>query len=1329
MRVRIECGFLICAAILLTPLATADTLPPPAARAVDFAADIQPILAARCLECHGSKKQKGELRLDGREAAMRGGLSGAVIVPGASADSLLVKNIGRVGDATPMPPKGEPLTPEQIGLIRAWIDQGAKWPDAGAKPDAGKPNPAAPAMKSGASGAAPGGEGSPHPNLAHADHADRDPRADHWSFKPPVRVDPPAVARAEWPRNPIDHFILARLEKEGLAPSPEADPATLVRRLNLDLIGLPPSPEEVDAYAADPSPAAYDAMVDRLLASPRFGERWGRKWLDLARYADTNGYEKDRDRSVWPYRDWVINAINANMPFNQFAVEQLAGDMLPGATLEQRIATGFQRNTMLNEEGGIDVAEDRFKSMVDRMEVVGAAFLGLTIQCAQCHDHKYDPISQREYYQLFAFMDSADEPFLEIPTLETTEALKKAEAKIAKLDSELELKFPPFSERVEWTPLKPVDAKSEAGAALKVLEDGSVLAGAADGAALPDKDVYEVQLAGAPGDFDLIRIEALTDDSLPAKGPGRTREGNFVITEVAAWFGPAWLPEAAKPLEFSAAEVDFAQENYPAAGLIDGDPKTGWAIAVKSGAMNVNRAATLTLKTLVAAPAAEGPKNPGERRMRVRLAQEFGGGHTVGRFRVSAGRRVREHYRPDLAEAEQRRRHLEDRLAEWKADAAARSTRWTTLDPAAISSEYGATLTKLDDLSVLATGDKPNRDTYVVEADAGPGALRGLRIEAMLHPTLPNNGPGRGDLLGVGNFMLSEIKIEARAADAPPEAAWIPVELQNPTADYAAPGKTPDKTLDGATDTGWAIDGGEGHERRFAIEFKNAPTFPAGARLRVTLLQRYIHQTTFGRFRLSVAKNATPDAALAGAPASAPGSTPGAALAIAPIRANEFPADIEAALLAPEAARSPESEAAIRKFFLSAAPELAAQNKELDALRSALPRPPTTLVMRERGEPRVTKIHPRGEFLRDGPAVSPAAPAVLPPPPEGAPPNRLTFARWLVDPRNPLVARVAMNRQWMEIFGHGLVATPDDFGLRCEPPTHPELLDWLATEFVARGWDAKAMLRLVATSATYRQSSVVAPAARERDPANTLLARAPRFRIDAELVRDAALSACGLLSAKMGGPSVKPPQPPGVTELAYGSPSYAPSTGEDRYRRGVYTYLKRTAPYPSFITFDAPTADRACPRRNKSNTPLQSLTLLNDEVYMEAARALAKRAIADEGANTAGNAEPIAAANTAATTSANTAANAADKTSTARIERAFRLCLARRPTDEEMKRLTAFHAENIAKFARGEGAPAKIAGAEEAAPPAPGAPSVNDLAALTLVSRALLNLDETITRE
>ena len=637
---------------------------------------------------------------------------------------------------------------------------------------------------------------------------------------------------SEWPRNPIDSFVLARLENAQLSPAPDADRRALIRRLSLDLTGLPPSLNEIQNFVNDSSPDAYERLVERLLESPHYGERWALWWLDLARYADTNGYEIDRPRSIWLYRDWVVDAFNSNMPFDEFAIEQLAGDMLPNATQSQRIATGFHRNTFTNEEGGHNWEQFRWESIVDRVNTTSTVFLGLTMACAQCHDHKYDPISQREYYEFFTFLNNDDEPLLEVPQ------------------------------------------------------------------------------------------------------PDVTNERQRILAEA----------------------------------------------------------------------------NRLEARLMARLSAGEGSGEAAG----------------DLSQA----------FEQWRKQAAADARAWTVLEPVHWTSENSATLTKLDDLSLLVTGDNPEHDTYHVTYRVPPVRITGLKLEALPDASLPRHGPGRGYLKEDGSFLLSEISVTAHdMASDTNDRSELPLKLVNPTASIRQ--ELSAKAIDGDKLTGWHIRGGVGRRQCATFEFADPLTTTHGGEISVKLLQNFAHQQTIGRFRIWVTSGS------------------------GPLPASDMPVDVERALLKPPAQWSAAEADQIKAYYVSVAPELRKEYKQIIELRKSLPTQPTTLVLEHRTAPRITHQHIRGDFARPSLEVSANVPRFLPPLPKDARRDRLTLARWLVSKQNPLAARVIMNQIWQCYFGRGLVDTPEDFGFQGASPSHPELLDWLACRFMEEGWDLRQMHRAI----------------------------------------------------------------------------------------------------------------------------------------------------------------------------------------------------------------------------------------------------------------------------
>ena len=901
-----------------------------------------------------------------------------------------------------------PLTARQIASLKTWIDHGAPWPD----------------------------------SLAGDEH---------WSYIKPAKPAVPSVKDATWARNPIDRFVLARLEKDGLHPSPEASKETLIRRLSLDLIGLPPTPAEVEAFVDDTQPDAYDRLVDRLLASPHYGERWARMWLDLARYADSNGYEKDDRRSMWPYRDWVIKALNGNMHFDQFAIEQVAGDMLPNAGNDQKIATGFLRNSMFNNEGGVDPEENNWNIQLDRATTVATAFLGSTMGCAECHDHKFDPFTQKQFYQMVAFFNNAD---------------------FVKSNST------PFTEPVLDLPDAAQQAKRDAlNAEIKTWQ------------------------------------AKLNDDSDAAKERQQAWEKSIVD-----------------------AEKD-----------------------------------------------------------------------------------------------------------------------WHPLHPDHAESTGGSTLTIAADGSVLASGLNPEADTYTIAAGVPDVPIRditGIRIEALPDPSLPRGGPGRDYY---GNFMIRDVKVEGVTLDETATAMD-----DNSGAGQQGPGKKFPQV--------WVVDvSKEENNQRLPRQMVLIPTAPVTPRsaFRISIQQATEggHQG-LGRFRISVTDSPTPK------------------------RIVEITAALRPALTTKRQATQMTA-----RYRNQATELLPIRNKikELQAQVQALGIP-TTLVMSENAavqHPDAT-IRIRGSFTSKNGDVQAGIPSFLGSLPSNEPQNRLALAKWLVSRDNPLTARVTANHIWETYFGRGIVETAEDFGTQGARPSHPELLDWLATEFMDSGWDMKALHRLIVTSATYRQSSKGTPELIEKDPTNSLLSRGARFRVEAEMVRDITLSASGLLSAKIGGASVFPYQPNGVWELPYekDSDTWQLSEGEDRYRRGLYTFIRRAAPYPAMTVFDATSREYCTARRSHTDTPLQALTTLNDPAFFEAAQAMAKRIVKEGGAST-----------------------------TSRLNYGFLLATSRHPQAAELDTLqTAYETER--KYFRSNLKEAEAIAAKQDA----------DLAAWTMLSRDLLNLDETLTR-
>ncbi|HEV8379143.1 MAG TPA: DUF1549 domain-containing protein, partial [Tepidisphaeraceae bacterium] len=911
------------------PKPAKNEIPPiafPADGRIDFEKHVQPILVAACYECHSAKKIKGKFRLDAKELAMKGGSTGVAIMPGKGESSYLVKRLRGEGDEDRMPLDHDPLTDEQIRIIETWIDQGAVWPDrASVKVEK------------------------------------------HWAYVKPVRPELPKVKNEKWARNGIDYFVLARLEKEGLSPSPEADKEHLLRRVSLDLTGLPPSPEEVSAFLLDERPDAYERAVDRLLDSPHYGERWGRHWLDIARYADSNGYEKDAPRVIWAYRDWVINALNRDLPFDQFIIEQFAGDMLPDATPQQRIATGFHRNTMINEEGGIDVEEFRDKAIVDRVQTTATGLLGLTLQCANCHDHKYDQFSQKEYYQFWALLNNADEPVFNVPDPQIAKRRAEIEAKIAQAESELESKFPAQDEPIVWEVVNADDFDSAGGAILSRLPDNSLLASGRNAGT----DTYTVKATINPKEVSHIRLEALTHPSLAKNGPGRAGadgNGNFVLTEfrVTAAEGGADV----KPVALVDAQAAVQQSGFAAAAAIDGNPQTGWAVDDGSGKINENRTIIFKLKEPIA----------GEKVQLTFTVEQTYPTHPMGRFKLSLGR-PQPVPPTNIPVEEQRKLLLAMRMEAWEKQVAPKCVKWTVLEPTKFSRNYGGSITKLNDNSLLFTGDNYYRDEYKLEYQSDMKGITVLRLEVLPHEDQPKGGPGRDP---EGGFVLSEFAVNAGPVGKP--EASQPVEFEKATAETATP-PTIQKAIDGKRDTHWIINPrGDAKPRVAVFRLKTPIGNDEGTRLAVSILQNYHQQANLGRVRIS----ATTD-------------TRG-------VEAAGVPGEIEEILITPADQRSPAQLEQLKKYFLTITPLLAEQRKQIANLKNSLPKYVTTLVLQERPVPRVTKVHHRGDFLNQREAVEPGVPGVLPTLPEGAPKNRLTLAKWLVDENHPLVGRVVMNR-------------------------------------------------------------------------------------------------------------------------------------------------------------------------------------------------------------------------------------------------------------------------------------------------------------------------------
>ncbi|MCW5550730.1 MAG: DUF1553 domain-containing protein [Verrucomicrobiae bacterium] len=1125
----------------------------PAEPEIDFSAQIQPIISAKCYSCHGPDEntRKARLRLDVREDAIRERDGILPINPGNAASSEVMLRITATDEDDLMPPAkaGHPLTEREIELIRKWIQQGA-------------------------------------------------PYASHWAFTKPERPELPKVRQSDWPKNAIDIFILAKLEQNGLQPSPPADAHALLRRLSLDLIGLPPSPAEVEEFVNDPSSSAYERFVERMLASPAYGEKWARMWLDLARYADSYGYGQDslRQNNPWPYRDWVINAFNRNLPFDQFTIEQLAGDLLPNATEEQRIATAFHRNTMTNVEGGTDDEEWRVAAVKDRANVTAQAWMGLTMGCAQCHTHKFDPISLKEYYQFYAFFnqtednDQPDErPTMPFYTSEQLDQTAQLQSEIASLEQqavghpELASEFAAWEAAHRaadaWRVVAPAEITSTSGTRFTKLEDHSLLAGPKS----PEKDTYTLKFTSPLGMATALRLEVLPDDSLPARGPGRTERGNFVLNE---------LRVTVRTPEHQPKRARFVRIELPGKDRILSLAE----VQVFSGGDNVARNGKATQSSVDYAGVPERAID----------------GTTNGDFDAGSTTHTRT-----------------ERDPWWEVDLGEE----LPLDSIAIWNRTGGDIgSRLANFRLQALAE--NREAiWTTQIATAPKPSLTLRFDEQT------------------------------------------VALQRATATHSQGEFEVSKVLRGGADakSGWAV-GGDLGEPQYAV-FEFSEPIPPGE-ITLKLVQNFGGQHTMGRFRLAL--------------------TDSAVALVAP------PARMRLLLATAAEQRSMEQCSELLQWYQQYAnatkethQRIASLRKELEAIK-----PPQVPVMRELAsdKQRVTRLLNKGDFLDPGEAVSSAVPAAFGFWPADAPTNRLGVAQWLMSSENPLTARVMANRLWAQIFGLGIVETEEDFGTQGNLPSHPELLDWLALELREGGWDIKRFLKLIVTSATYQQTARVTPELLARDPRNVLLSRSPRRRLEAETIRDQALALSGLLSQRIGGPSVYPPQPAGLWRVAFdGQRDYPTSTGEDRHRRGLYTVWRRTIPYPSMATFDAPSRETCTFRRLPTNTPLQAYVTLNDPVFVEAAQALGRRLTREGGA-----------------------------TAEARIRFGLRLVLARPPEAAQVEALLKLFESELAHYRGAEQEAIKLA--TEPLGPLPEGLSAAEAAAWTVVANVLLNLDGVLTR-
>jgi hypothetical protein len=1072
-------------AVLLTTAATpqgqASTDARPSAsrvadQPVEFNRDIRPILSDKCYTCHGPDKERrlSKVRFD-IETEAKQDLGGRfAIVPGDPAKSEMIRRITAAEPARRMPPvsSGRTLTSNEIQLLQTWIAQGAKWER-------------------------------------------------HWSFIPPRRRPLPEVKNRSWARNEIDYFVLKRLEQEGYSPAAEADRATLIRRASLDLTGIPPTPAEVDAFLNDRSPNAYETVVDRLLKSPRYGERMAARWLDAARYADTNGYQTDAERYMWRWRDWVIDAYNRNLPFDQFALQQIAGDMLPNATLDQRIATGFNRNHRGNGEGGIIPEEYAVEYVVDRVDTTSTVFLGLTLGCARCHDHKYDPFAQKEFYQLFAYFNNIPErgkankygnsaPMIQAPTVAEQARLKEIDQRLTAAQKHFDSLAPEISSaQRSW--------------------ETSLGKSVASNWSLPHD-----LMAYFPLDGDLtnpVKVERQPASSMVVYSPAAESSG----------------PPPKKPVEpeFQDGQPQFAPGRITQAASFDGK--------------------------------------------RFVLAGDIGNFGFQDRFTLSA----------------------------WIYPTAGTGAIITRTKDVEEEAGYGL---YLKDAKLQA-----NLILRWLDDGARVETVKAIELNKWQHVMLTYDG----------SRMAEGIRIYV---DGRPQELTVYLDDVNQNFSTRDPMR---------------IGAGGGPGNRFHGQIDDV--------------------------RIYNVELSPKDAAIV-----ATGESIGEIASIPSARRSEAQNEKIALYFLETSAPAP-----VQQAWKALTDVRRQKDQFLDSLA-------TVMVMQERETPRDTFVLIRGAYDKPGDKVTPGVPGVLPALPHGVPNNRLGFARWLIDPSNPLTARVAVNRFWQMYFGTGLVKTVEDFGSQGEWPSHPELLDWLATEFVRTGWDIKAMQRLIVTSATYRQSAKTTPEILQKDPENRLLAHASRFRLSAEVIRDQALAASGLLVEQLGGPSVKPYQPAGLWKELSGQ-DYVQDTGDKLYRRSLYTFWKRSSPPPSQMNFDAAGRETCVVRETRTNTPLQALDLMNDVTYLEASRKLAERVMHERAS--------------------------ADE----RMVQAFRLVTARRPSPQEMSVLREAFSNYLADYRRDPEAAKKLVSQGESARDEK--LDVSELAAYSALASLVLNLDETITKE
>ena len=1229
---------------------------------INYNLDIRPILADNCYACHGpdAKSRQANLRIDTKAGAFSEPSGYPVIVPGQPEESELHLRITSNDDTYRMPPAGfnKTLTPEQIEAVTQWIREGAKWEE-------------------------------------------------HWAFTTPVRPTPPEVKNGEWARNPIDAFILSRLEKEGLHPADEADKRTLIRRLSLDLTGLPPTREEVHQFLADDSPDAYEKVIDAFMAKPEYGEHFGRFWLDVARYGDTHGLHLDNYREMWPYRDWVIEAFNENMPFDQFTIEQLAGDLLPEPTLEQKIATGFNRCHVTTSEGGSIDEEYYVQYAIDRADTTSTVWMGLTVGCAQCHDHKYDPITQKEFYQLYAYFNNITEkamdgnrkdspPVVKLPTPEQEAELAAFDEQIAELDAqtkapiaEIDATQIAWENRIpHWTPLKPTSLSSKGGATLEVLEDNSILASGTN----PEQEIYEIIAELPPGKWSAVRLEGLTHESLPESGFGRSDNGNVVLTDFALFIAPA-VEDSEAPAEPEGTDTEVNAETQAETGstiTAEAEAQVEEAPAIETETEVQTDEAWAEAEDETESADTDDPWTPiqvvhawadheqalGENNLEGVVANAIDDKPETGwaldrqsenrqaiflvaaPFGLEGGRlKIRLKHEYDLRHKQlgRFRLALTDATTIYPIGSKITLGDWHAAGP--FTAEHGNLA--FYKIYEPETKDVKTGDTYEVNGKTIKWEKQGHWVDEQVHNDIVGENSATYLFRNIASVTRQKALLYIGSNDA--LKVWMNgTELlaKNVQRDAAVDQEQVQVNLKPGNNTLLLKVVNYSGPSGFYFRMESEPPMVPADIVDIAGMSRGERETAqTEQIRDYYRQNITPDKTI-----------------------NE---------------NTKRAFADLQTLFADLS-EVQGKRNTLDASVT------TTLVMQEREEPRGAYVLARGEYQNREEQVYPQTPAVLPPLPEDTVPNRLGFAKWLLSPEHPLTARVAINRFWQNVFGMGIVETSEDFGTQGIPPVHPELLDWLATEFIASGWDVQAMLKLMLTSATYRQSAQVTPEKLERDADNALLSRSPRYRLDAEMVRDNALTLSGLLYTKIGGPSVKPPQPDGLWKAVgftgSNTDTFVQDTGADKvYRRSLYTFWKRTAPPPQMNILDAPSREACTIRRERTNTPMQALMLMNDPQFFEAARAFAERAIKEGG-----------------------------ETPEARIAYIFEAATARLPKPkEEALLLETFQAHYEALAADPDAAEALIAVGES--PPDETLDAV-EVAAWTMIANLILNLDEVLNK-